>query len=73
VSKDYPEAAKWLNDNLVPDRAAEFREALNICFDADEKKFAYKDMSIYFKRGYDSVFSDPVMSGAIAKTGALNG
>jgi hypothetical protein len=72
VSKDYPEVAKWMNDNLVPDRAAEFREALDYCFDMDEKKFSHKDISMYLKKGFDSVFSDPVMSGTIRKTGEFN-
>lgn len=71
VGKDYPQAEKWLNDNLVPEKAAEFREVLSYCFDSNEKKFQHKDIGVYLKRGYDSIFSDPVMSGAIEKAGGF--
>ncbi len=54
---------------MVPERAAEFKEGLNYCFDTYEKRFSHKDMGMYLKRGYDSIFTDPVMSGAIKEAG----
>lgn len=69
MSKDYPAAAKWLNDNLIPEREAEFREALDMCFDTNEKKFSHKDISMYLKNGFDSIFTSPEMSGAIKTAG----
>jgi hypothetical protein len=56
---------------VIPERAAEFKEALNYCFDTNEKMFSHKDIGMYLKRGYDSIFTDPVMSGAIKKAGGF--
>jgi hypothetical protein len=71
LTKDYPEAAKWLNDNLIPERASEFRRALTSCFDTTEVLFSHLDIGMYLKRGYDAMFSDPVMKKVIDQAGGF--
>jgi len=56
LSHDYANLSKWLDDNLVPSLASEFRMAEKQCFDSNEKMFGHQDLGKYFKRGYNSLF-----------------
>jgi hypothetical protein len=57
--------SNWLNENLVPELASEFRKAESQCFDSNEQLFAYQDLGKYFKRGYSSLF-DPIPKSVVA-------
>ena len=70
ISHDYPELAKWLDDNLIPSMAAEFRKAESQCFDGNDM-YKYQDLGKYFKRGYNSLF-DPIPNRIIQRAGVCS-
>jgi hypothetical protein len=55
----------WLTENLVPEKAAEFRKADSQCFDSNADLFSFQDLGKYFKRGYSSLF-DPIPRSVMA-------
>jgi hypothetical protein len=55
---EYANFSTWLDENLVPEYAAEFRKAGNQCFTSNDI-YDKKDLGIYFKRGLQSM-RDPI-------------
>jgi hypothetical protein len=55
LSHDFSNLSQWLDNNLVPERATEYRQAEHSCYEGNSK-YSNKDIGSYFKNGYDSVF-----------------
>jgi hypothetical protein len=67
MSHDYKNLSMWLDENLVPSTAAEFRKAESQCFDSNAM-FSGRDIGKYFKGGWDSVFS-PIPNSVVQAAG----
>lgn len=56
----------WINENLVPEKADEFRKVYTQCFDSNWDSYTNKSFGIYFKDGYKSLFSS--IPGSVMET-----
>jgi hypothetical protein len=54
LSHDYANLSKWLDDNLKPETAQEFRKPERTCF-KNYYEFDNKDAGVYFKNGFKSI------------------
>ncbi|KAF2663164.1 LIP-domain-containing protein [Microthyrium microscopicum] len=68
LSKDYKNLSMWLDENLIPEKAAELRKVESQCFDSNYNMFHSQDIGKYLKRGWDSIF-DPVPRSVFEVTG----
>lgn len=59
LAHDYQNFTEWLDENLVPELAADFKRSEHQCFDSNWN-WTDNDMGPYFKNGYDSLFQDEV-------------
>jgi hypothetical protein len=69
LSHDYSNLSKWLDENLVPEHAAEFRKAEKQCFSSNYE-YEKRNMNMYFKRGVSSLL-DPVPLSVFNSAGML--
>ena len=51
LAHDYPELATWLDQNLVPETAAEFYNVENLCIEASSQFYGARNTCNYFTRG----------------------
>ena len=70
LSHDYANLSRWLDDNLVPENAAEFRKAEQQCFNANYM-FQEQPISRYLKRGQQSLL-DPVPLSVMTNAGTFS-
>jgi hypothetical protein len=68
-SHDYANLSQWLDENLVPANADDFRKREKECI-ISEFMFASKDMGKYFKRGIESL-SDPIPASVVQSAGVM--
>jgi hypothetical protein len=67
LSHDYKNLSDWIDDNLKPETAAEFRVPEKACF-GSFYGFDSQDTGKYFKRGFESIH-DPVPDSVIKAAG----
>jgi hypothetical protein len=70
MSKDHKNMTQWINDNLLPDKADEFRKVYSQCFDSNWDTYTNKSFGQYFKDGYSSLFS-PIPRSVMESVGTL--
>jgi hypothetical protein len=68
LSHDYKNLSNWIDDNLKPETAAEFRIPEKACF-GSFYGFDNHDTGLYFKRGFESIH-DPVPDSVIKTAGS---
>lgn len=64
----YPELATFIDENLVPSKAAEFKDALNQCLVADASEFANQNLFTYFINGTTTLL-EPLPQAILSETG----
>lgn len=69
LGHDYANMSTWLDQNLVPERAAEFRQTNGMCTSANDF-YGNKTMSDYFKNGYAS-WHDAVPASVLTSGGVM--
>jgi hypothetical protein len=69
LSHDYKNLSKWLDDNLIPEKAAAYRMGDKRCVDGN-KNYSNTDMGSYMRRGYSSIH-DPVVQSVAFATGVM--
>jgi hypothetical protein len=69
LAHDYANLSIWLDENLIPEKAAEFRKAESQCFSSNENVFENRDMGIFFKRGFKSLVQDPIPASVMREAG----
>jgi hypothetical protein len=57
LAHDYKNFSQWLDQNLKPERTAQYRQAERSCINGYEN-LTNADMGSFFKGGYDVVFQD---------------
>lgn len=67
LSHDYKNMAQWLDDNLIPETADEFRKTEGFCISGNDF-YKNRTMGAYFKRGAQS-WSDPIPTSVFRDTG----
>jgi hypothetical protein len=70
LAKDYPNMTEWLDQNLRPEKAKEFRKAYTQCYDSNWDAYPNRSIGIYLKDGYDSLFS-PIPSSILKSAATL--
>ncbi|PKY02005.1 LIP-domain-containing protein [Aspergillus campestris IBT 28561] len=58
LSKVYPEIAKLIDENLIPEKREEFQKTDNLCLTGNILEYLGKDVYSYVKN--EDVFSDPI-------------
>jgi hypothetical protein len=58
LSHDYANLSRWLDENLVPEHAADFRKAEQQCYNSNYM-YANQTVDMYLKGGQKSLL-DPV-------------
>ena len=71
LSKDYKNLAKWVTDNVKPEKKAEFFRGENQCYDSNWDLFSGKQVGDYFKHGIDSLYESVPVS-VFEDTGIVN-
>jgi hypothetical protein len=69
IGHDYPNLTNWVNENLEPSLANEFKKTDHQCWDSNEM-FTNQDIGKYFKRGWQSVF-DPLPNSVVQSAGSF--
>jgi hypothetical protein len=69
LSHDYKNLSQWLDDNLVPAKAAAYRMGDKRCVNGN-MNFSNTDMGQYMRRGYSSIHDNVVQSVAFS-TGVM--
>ncbi|KAF2675265.1 LIP-domain-containing protein [Microthyrium microscopicum] len=54
-AKEYANLTNWLDENLAPEHAEEFRKVYTQCYDANWDLFSKRPTTEYLKRGIDSL------------------
>jgi len=70
MSKDFKNMTDWIDDNLRPEKADEFRYVYSQCFDSNWNSYTNKSFGDYFKDGYSSLFS-PIPRSVMERAGTL--
>ena len=71
LSHDYANLSRWLDGNLIPEKAAEFRKAESQCFSSNEQLFENRDLGVFLKNGMKSLIEDPIPSSVMREAGKL--
>jgi hypothetical protein len=69
LSHDYANLSRWLDENLIPETAADFRRPEHSCFKS-YYDYDNRDMGVYLKRGFKSI-RDPVPNSVINNAGMI--
>jgi len=69
LSRDYKDLGEWLDANLVEEYKADFYKPATQCQMSNEEQFPRANLDKYFKRGYESVYNDPVPARVIKDMG----
>ncbi|KAF2423431.1 LIP-domain-containing protein, partial [Tothia fuscella] len=69
VAHDFKNLSNWLDENLVPSLAAQYKSGDDSCI-SGLKQFENQDMGQYFKRGYRSIY-DAVPQSVLGTTGTM--
>ena len=69
LAHDYANFSRWLDDNLIPETAAEFRKGERQCFTSNEKLFTNQDMGAYFRHGYKSLIEHEIPTSVMKYAG----
>jgi hypothetical protein len=69
LAHDYANFSKWLDENLIPDKVADFRKGERQCFRSNEKFYYNQDMGTYFKHGYKSLTEHPIPVSVMREAG----
>lgn len=70
LTQAYPALAAYVDANLVPSKAAEFKKASTQCLDTDITDYIFQDMYSYFTNG-ESLLYDPVPQSVLHATGQM--
>jgi hypothetical protein len=70
LAHDYANLSAWLDENLVPETAADFRQSDRQCYVSNVETFRYMDLGKYLKRGFASIF-DPIPASVLTSAGML--
>ncbi|KAL2062000.1 hypothetical protein VTL71DRAFT_6266 [Oculimacula yallundae] len=70
LSNAYPELKTFVDQHLVPDKAADFNKALTQCLGADILTYANQDMFTYFDQGA-STLNAAVAQSVLTSTGLM--
>ncbi|KAF2397903.1 LIP-domain-containing protein [Trichodelitschia bisporula] len=70
LSHDYANLSSWLDDNLLPNRSAEYHMGERECIDGNTARFAKKNLGLFFRHGYRSIFDEVPMS-VVRSTGLM--
>jgi hypothetical protein len=62
----YPELETYLEEQLIPSKAADFKKGASQCLGADIVQFGNKDMGTYFVDGIDALNNDAAQSVILA-------
>lgn len=66
----YPELAAYIDEYLIPSKAATFKKAATQCLDADITEYAFQDMYSYFTLG-DELLNGTVPQAILKATGEM--
>ena len=64
----YPDLAVYVDENLVPSKAADFKKAGTQCLNTDMTQFLFSDIYSYFTQG-EEIWNDPVPQSVFQGTG----
>lgn len=57
-AKDFKNYTDWINENLIPEKAADYRKVYSQCYDANWDFFTNKTLGTFFKGGDASLISE---------------
>lgn len=66
----YPDLATYVDSNLDPAKAADFKKTESICLDEDILDYALQDLFSYFTVG-EAILNDPIPQAVLAATGQM--
>jgi hypothetical protein len=68
LRKDYKNLSDWLEENLIPEKKAEFYKADAQCYDSNWADFTGKKIGSYLKKGHKSLY-EAIPSSIFTHTG----